>query len=50
MPDPLKHAAYYRFSHAMFMMAWWTGAICPGVWDFQRAQSARNEAIGWASR
>lgn len=50
MVDPLKDDPFYRFAHALFMMHWWTGAICKGVWDFERAQAARNEAVGWASR
>lgn len=50
MGDPLRDDPYYRFAHALFMMRWWSGAICPGVSDHDRAQTARNEAIGWASR
>lgn len=50
MVDPLKHDPFYRFSHALFMADWWSGAICPGVGDHDRAQAALNEAIGWAGR
>lgn len=50
MFDARKRDAPSNFAHCMFDVRWWSGSICPGVFDLEKATTACCQAIGWASR